>query len=104
MPNGGFAPVALAERVKEQAQILDDAVTYLKPGGRLAYVTCSLLSEENEAQIEALLARGLGLEGEPVSLEGLSLRNVVRTKHGVQLSPLRSGTDGFYFATLRKVR
>ena len=47
---------AVGERVAEQRAILADAARYLKPGGRLVYVTCSLLPEENGDQIEAFLA------------------------------------------------
>ena len=50
-------PGALEQRVKEQAEILDRAVPLLKAGGRIAYITCSVLDEENGAQVRAFLAR-----------------------------------------------
>ena len=46
-------PGALEERVKEQAEALERAVPLVKPGGRIAYVTCSVLDEENGAQVRA---------------------------------------------------
>ncbi|HEX7969579.1 MAG TPA: RsmB/NOP family class I SAM-dependent RNA methyltransferase, partial [Stellaceae bacterium] len=49
-------PQDLAELTALQAEILDSAARLAKPGGRLIYVTCSLLREENEAQIERFLA------------------------------------------------
>ena len=49
-------PGALAERLKEQAPLLDRAAALVKPGGRIAYVTCSVLSEENGDQVRALPA------------------------------------------------
>ena len=49
-------PGALAERIKDQNQILERAAKYVKPGGRLVYVTCSLLMEENEDRLAAFLA------------------------------------------------
>ena len=47
---------ALALRIGEQAALLMDAMRYVKPGGRLAYVTCSLLPDENADQVAAFLA------------------------------------------------
>jgi 16S rRNA (cytosine967-C5)-methyltransferase len=54
-------PQDLAELVERQREILASAARLVRPGGRLAYVTCSLLREEDEAQAEAFLdaARGL---------------------------------------------
>jgi len=51
-----LAPEDLAELAEIQRNILDSAWRLVKPGGRLIYATCSLLAEENEAQIEAFLA------------------------------------------------
>ena len=50
-------PGALEVRVKEQAAALDRAVPLVKPGGRIAYVTCSVLEEENGDQVRAFVAR-----------------------------------------------
>ena len=50
-------PGALEQRTKEQAALLDRAVTLVKPGGRIAYVTCSVLAEENGDQVRGFLAR-----------------------------------------------
>src|SRR5262249_39209408 len=50
-------PGALAERLKEQAAALDRAAPLVKPGGRIAYVTCSLLAEENGDQVRAFIER-----------------------------------------------
>src|SRR5690606_8524102 len=46
---------SLAERVAEQAALLAEAARYVKPGGRLVYVTCSLLPEENAGRVAAFL-------------------------------------------------
>jgi 16S rRNA (cytosine967-C5)-methyltransferase len=51
-----LAPGALDRRLKAQRELLAMAVRFVKPGGRLAYVTCSALREENEDQIAAFLA------------------------------------------------
>jgi 16S rRNA (cytosine967-C5)-methyltransferase len=51
-----LTPQDLEELQQVQRNILDSAWRLVKPGGRLIYATCSLLSEENEAQIAAFLA------------------------------------------------
>src|SRR4051795_8459226 len=50
-------PGALELRMKDQAAILHRAAGLLKPKGRIAYITCSVLDEENGAQIRDFLAR-----------------------------------------------
>ena len=50
-------PGALAERVKEQAILLDRAAALTKAGGRIAYITCSVLAEENGDQVKAFVGR-----------------------------------------------
>src|SRR5262249_34701168 len=50
-------PGALGVRQKEQAEALDRAAPLVKPGGRIAYVTCSVLVEENADQVRDFLAR-----------------------------------------------
>ena len=51
------APGALEVRLKDQAQVLDRAAALTKPGGRIAYITCSVLPAENGEQIRAFIAR-----------------------------------------------
>src|SRR6476660_3531045 len=50
-------PGALEVRLKDQAEVLDRAAALVKPGGRIAYVTCSVLPAENGDQIRSFLAR-----------------------------------------------
>ena len=88
----------LAEIMPKQAMILDQAQRLVKPGGRLIYATCSLLNEENEAQVEAFLTRYPSFkriavaDPLPASVHGPSLR----------LTPRANGTDGFFGAILEK--
>lgn len=99
-------PGSLAGRIKDQAAALDRAARLVRPGGRIVYVTCSVLPEENDGSVEALLGRRP--EFRPRSLEE-ALRDhgldavVRRTGQGVQMSPLLTGTDGFFVATLDRV-
>ncbi len=50
-------PLDLQELLPKQAAILDDASRLVRAGGRLVFATCSLLPEENEAQVDAFLGR-----------------------------------------------
>ena len=50
-------PGALDERLKQQEAVLERAVPLVKPGGRIAYVTCSVLAEENGDQVRAFAGR-----------------------------------------------
>ena len=97
----------VAERVAEQAAILEEGARYLKPGGTLAYITCSILDEENGGQIAAF--RAARPEFEPVPLEAPlealaagATRRVHIGAAGVLLTPLKTGTDGFFISRLRK--
>jgi 16S rRNA (cytosine967-C5)-methyltransferase len=101
-------PGALAERRKEQAALLDTAPRYVRPGGRLAYVTCSVLPDENDAQVAPLVAAGRFRPVPPAALAAAAglpgLPAAARvTKHGLLLSPARTGTDGFYLSVLENV-
>jgi 16S rRNA (cytosine967-C5)-methyltransferase len=158
-----LAPARLAEFVALQASILERGRRLVKPGGRLAYVTCSVFAEENAEQVSAFLARhkndsplplregvramsesssgafaartGRGRNGESLSEtphhspppQGgrgsgwglLDLGPVWRDRiggeqplgtrvasavaaHALQLSPIATGTDGFFFALLER--
>jgi 16S rRNA (cytosine967-C5)-methyltransferase len=101
-------PGALAERVKDQAIVLDRAARLTKKGGRIAYVTCSLLPEENDDAVAAFKARHPGFEviepgavAEKAGLGGLA-SFTSSGGHGLQLTALRCGTDGFYVSLLRR--
>ena len=50
-------PGALEQRIKDQNESLENAARFVKPGGRLVYVTCSLLKAENEDRVAAFLER-----------------------------------------------
>lgn len=52
-----LTPTRLAELAALQDTILDRAARLLKPGGTLAYATCSVLRLENEARVEAFVER-----------------------------------------------
>src|SRR5882724_2914494 len=60
-------PGALEVRLKSQSEVLDRAASLVKPGGRIAYVTCSVLYAENGGQIRQFLARHPGFAVVPPS-------------------------------------
>jgi 16S rRNA (cytosine967-C5)-methyltransferase len=103
-------PGALAERLKEQAAVLDRAVALVKAGGRIAYVTCSVLAEENGDQVRGFLARhGEFLLVPPAEVAGalgerafMFRRAVLMSEEGLLMTPRRTGTDGFFVSLVRR--
>jgi 16S rRNA (cytosine967-C5)-methyltransferase len=101
-------PGALAVRQKEQEAVLDRAVPLVKPGGRIAYVTCSVLAEENDDQVQAFLARhpefALVPPAEVAGALGerayLFRRAVVMSDAGLLMTPARTETDGFFVSLM----
>jgi 16S rRNA (cytosine967-C5)-methyltransferase len=98
-----LTPEALAGYRDAQRQILDGAAARAAPGGRLIYVTCSVLREENDDRIAAFLAAHPDFA--PVSVAEV-WRRVLGTEppdgnaDSLQLTPARHGTDGFFVAIL----
>lgn len=101
-------PKQLEQRCAEQAAILDDAARFVRPGGYLCYITCSVFADENETQIYAFGDRHAGW-----SL--LSAGEVWQDLYGfdkpqpwsadfncVTLTPRTTGTDGFFFAVMQR--
>jgi len=91
-----------------QVAILDRAAALVKPGGRLAYVTCSMLSAENEATAKAFekahpdfrpASIDRAMEGGPFSPAAHErLAALAADGHTLRLSPHSTGTDGFFIA------
>jgi 16S rRNA (cytosine967-C5)-methyltransferase len=95
----------VAGLVALQARLLDRALGWLKPGGRLVFATCSLLAEEGEGQLAAALERHPGLVVERVELAGVE-PGWWTDAGGLRLRPDywadRGGMDGFFMARLRQ--
>jgi 16S rRNA (cytosine967-C5)-methyltransferase len=87
----------LERRMAEQDSVLDQAATFLKPDGRLVYVTCSLFAEENEDRVEAFMARTPGFAVKPPPFERFAT-----PKGHLRLTPRTAGTDGFFAAVLER--
>ena len=103
-------PGALEQRIKEQVEILDRAVPLLKPGGRIGYVTCSVLDEENGVQVQGFLARHPGFTVQPPVevAQALGERAFMFAKaarlsaEGILMTPRTTDTDGFFVSVLRR--
>lgn len=97
----------LERRVAEQKQVLQAALPYLKAGGRLVYITCSLFSQENDEQIAQFLTENQNFR--EIDMRALwarhftsEARQPVFPKHGLVLSPASTQTDGFFISVLEK--
>lgn len=103
-----LAAGALTQRLQAQSQLFDQAARYVKPGGRLAYITCSVLIEENEAQVIAFIDRHPDFSSVSAvqMAQAAGLDPLVRfaSQHGsgLRFSPRTSGTDGFFVALLQR--
>jgi 16S rRNA (cytosine967-C5)-methyltransferase len=103
-------PGSLATRCKEQEAALDRAAALVKPGGRIAYVTCSVLAEENDDQVHAFLSRHPEFAIVPPAQVCEALgeraylfrRAVLMSQAGLLMTPARTETDGFFVAVLRR--
>ena len=103
-----LSPELLAQRLADQSAVLNQAIGFLKPGGQLVYITCSILPQENDDQVRALLATNANLAVIPASEAwqaafGSTIPAGIATElGGVVLTPRRTGTDGFYCIVLRR--
>lgn len=99
---------SLDDRLTDQRLVLEKAKSHVKPGGKLVYVTCSLLPSENEQQINQFLSdnpsfkplsykdiwQQTGHEAELVSANG--------NETHLTLTPAKHNTDGFFISILQK--
>jgi len=95
-------PVDLEELAPKQAGILDDAARLVRVGGRLVYATCSLLLDENEAQVDAFLARTPGFAVVPLADAWTLPVPPPGPGPYLSLTPLQHGTDGFFGVVLER--
>ncbi len=106
-------PGSLETRIAQQMEVLNAAADYVKPGGRMLYATCSFLIEEDEDRVQAFLAEHPGWTEEDAASHAeqsdlLTEDGIAAIKAGqgptgsVRLTPRSAGTDGFFFAVLRK--
>lgn len=98
-----LTPAILDARIAAQRRLLKDAARLVRPGGRLVYVTCSLLPQENEDRIAEFLVENREFVPDRDG-QGLTEAARLPTTAGLmQLSPGRTETDGFFVAVLTRV-
>lgn len=95
-----FTPVELFDVIKKQTAILNKAAKYVKPGGYLYYMTCSIFVEENDEQIEHFLHQHPNFTFRNISSFSIPCYN---TAYGILLSPHKTGSDGFYISALKRM-
>ncbi|MEQ8177177.1 MAG: RsmB/NOP family class I SAM-dependent RNA methyltransferase [Amphiplicatus sp.] len=108
-----LTPEQLERRMEEQDQALAEAAPFVKPGGRLVYVTCSMFMEENEDRLAAFLSASTDFAFTP-AIEGIvasgllsedgrnALAACATPDAALRLTPVRVRTDGFFIATLKR--
>jgi len=104
-----LSPAMLEARRGEQKAVLEEGARLVKPGGRLAYVTCSVLPSENRDQVENFLA------GHPqfkliawpeLWQRALPAKTPIPSADGSEetllMTPRDHGTDGFFVAAMQR--
>jgi 16S rRNA (cytosine967-C5)-methyltransferase len=103
-------PGALEVRLKDQIEVLDRASALVKPGGRIAYITCSFLPSENGEQIRSFVGRHPEFSVTPPAQIVTALWDkaedfaaaTLQSPEGLLMTPRRTGTDGFFVSVLKK--
>ena len=102
-------PNALEMRRSEQKGVLDQAKHFVKGGGRLVYITCSLLDSENGGQIAEFLANNpqFSAVSPAANAEASALPALAGFADprglGLLLSPHRTRTDGFFISVMNRL-
>lgn len=97
----------LERRVAEQKEVLNATLPYLKKGGYLVYITCSLFSAENDRQIATFLQENtqfaeVDMKAIWANHFGAQAPTPIFPRHGLVLSPATTDTDGFFISILEK--
>ncbi len=103
-----FTNKLLQQRINEQREVLTAASSLIKPGGRLVYVTCSLLPQENQHQIDWFVENNTEFSVKPIC-EVVAQTEIfssqapwIRDQKYLRLSPATSRSDGFFAAVLHR--
>jgi len=92
-----LTPDRLDRVVAVQSRLLDIAAELVRPGGRLVYAVCSLLSREGAGQINDFLSRHSSWNVHETPIAAGRLDGAGRL-----LTPAHDGTDGFFVAQLER--
>lgn len=91
----------LQRRLADQDAVLDLGSAFVKPGGRLVYVTCSILPEEDEDRVAAFLERSPQFALQPAT-DHPELQGRLTAEGYLRLTPRTASTDGFFVAVLER--
>ncbi|MDQ1195272.1 RsmB/NOP family class I SAM-dependent RNA methyltransferase [Agrobacterium sp. SORGH_AS 787] len=98
----------IEERVGQQAEALDQAKAFVRPGGELLYVTCSVLPEENERQVRRFCAENpefsivSALDRWTKTFGPAAAKPYSADGETVTLTPATTDTDGFFFCAMTR--
>ncbi|MBA3511304.1 RsmB/NOP family class I SAM-dependent RNA methyltransferase [Sphingomonas sp.] len=92
-----LSPERLERMVQLQSRLLDIGAAMVRPGGRLVYAVCSILTREGEAQAADFLSRRSSWVAQETAIHAGRLTGVGRL-----LVPGQDGTDGFFVARLAR--
>ncbi|MGD9479961.1 RsmB/NOP family class I SAM-dependent RNA methyltransferase [Shinella sp. G-2] len=98
----------LEERLTQQQEALANASGFVRPGGFLLYVTCSILPQENEAQVHGFCTANPDFEIRPAAetwrklFGGDKPQPWSRDGKSVTLTPASTDTDGFFFCAMER--
>ena len=103
-------PGALDQRTKEQSELLERALPLIKPAGRIAYITCSVLDAENGDQVQSFVRRHPEFSVRaPVEVvaalgdrAGAFAAAARLSEDGLLMTPRTTGTDGFFVSVLAR--
>lgn len=100
-----LTPQKLAALNQTQAELLNIAAAKTKSGGRIIYITCSVLADENENIIKAFLEQNQQFELtnlQKIWEERINAPYPYNNPQMLRMSPLATNTDGFFIAVLEK--
>jgi 16S rRNA (cytosine967-C5)-methyltransferase len=98
----------LEQRQKDQRDVLEQGAALVKSGGRLVYITCSVLPEENTTQVKSFLAKHKNFKIIPYTeqwkhtIGGVAPASADGSANTLLLTPAQHGTDGFFVAVMQK--
>ena len=97
----------LQQRLADQRSVLDEGAKLVRPGGRVVYVTCSVLPEENGDQVASFLERQQGFVIRPYKEQWLAAIGTpppasADDENNLLLTPARHATDGFFVSVMTR--
>lgn len=103
-----LTPKNLDERIAQQQEALSEAATFVKPGGALLYVTCSILPEENDTQVSRFCTENPDFSIVPAAQQWSQFFGQdappprFKDAPTVTLTPASTDTDGFFFCRMQR--